>query len=326
MGNQSERMMSRVGIALLFATVALAALPPLPDGSRPKYNPQADYMRAQEKERAAQDAANMIRRDEQPQFGSSAKLHGGVAVNMGGLGRLIKDRGLVPKVRMEMQSRLKKEDRKAVAGIAKYESYGGGSKQSSYSNSGSHSYAVGGGTYRHSYSNAGSSSHSHHKTGGGGVTSYSKTTSTSTDDSYDSSYKSSSGGYKSSYGKSNVAAENARIAAENKRSLDNYNERKRVAAENTRRTNEYNHRVHEENQRRIAEANRKREAERQRVNEYNASSRRHTTGRRPKSPGRTSAGRKRPTGSMRRIDASSRRSRRQTKQLTRRSTKRICRR
>merc|ERR1712072_772482 len=239
MGNQSERMMSRVGIALLFATVALAALPPLPDGSRPKYNPQADYMRAQEKERAAQDAANMIRRDEQPQFGSSAKLHGGVAVNMGGLGRLIKDRGLVPKVRMEMQSRLKKEDRKAAAGIPKYEPYGGGSKQSSYSNSGSHSYAVGGGTYHHSYSNTGSSSHSHHHTyGGGGVTSYSKTASTSADDSYDSSYKSSSGGYKSSYGKSNVSAENARIAAENKRSLDNYNERKRVAAENTRTTNE----------------------------------------------------------------------------------------
>merc|ERR1712093_663754 len=272
MGNQSERMMSRVGIALLFATVALAALPPLPDGSRPKYNPQAEYMRRQEKEQIPMMGANGAGRPplEQPQFGSSAKLHGGVAVNMGGLGRLIKDRGLVPKVRMEMQSRLKKEDRKAAAGIAKYESYGGGSKQSSYSNSGSHSYAVGGGTYRHSYSNAGSSSHSHHKTyGGGGVTSYSKTTSTSTDDSYDSSYKSSSGGYKSSYGKSNVAAENARIAAENKRSLDNYNERKRVAAENTRRTNEYNHRVHEENQRRIAEANRKREAERQRVNEYN---------------------------------------------------------
>merc|ERR1712072_1188539 len=270
MGNQSERMMSRVGIALLFATVALAALPPLPDGSRPKYNPQADYMRAQEKERAAQDAANMIRRDEQPQFGSSAKLHGGVAVNMGGLGRLIKDRGLVPKVRMEMQSRLKKEDRKAAAGIAKYESYGGGSKQSSYSNSGSHSYAVGGGTYRHSYSNAGSSSHSHHKTyGGGGVTSYSKTTSTSTDDSYDSSYKSSSGGYKSSYGKSNVAAENARIAAENKRRLDNYNERKRVAAENTRRTNEYNHKQQEAYNRKkaeIAREDKRRQEEANRIN------------------------------------------------------------
>merc|ERR1711959_263848 len=125
MGNQSERMMSRVGIALLFATVALAALPPLPDGSRPKYNPQAEYMRRQEKEQIPMMGANGAGRPplEQPQFGSSAKLHGGVAVNMGGLGRLIKDR-------------------RAAAGIAKYESYGGGSKQSSYSNSGSHSYAV----------------------------------------------------------------------------------------------------------------------------------------------------------------------------------------
>merc|ERR1711981_338241 len=165
MGNQSERMMSRVWIALLFATVALAALPP-----------RALEMRRHFEEEPMMGANGAGRPPlKQPQFGSSAKLHGGVAVNMGGLGRLIKDRGLVPKVRMEMQSRLKKEDRKAAAGIAKYESHGGGSKQSSYSNSGSHSYAVGGGTYRHSYSNAGSSSHSHHKTygGGGGVTSYS---------------------------------------------------------------------------------------------------------------------------------------------------------